>query len=1163
MMFNTQIIEFSTLKLQKDDMVFSVNSQSRQRELLGIVDVKYLAIYRNDKGNLIKLYQINHTRFEIRESINASSIFYFQRDYALILTKSHAYRINITTNSIDSIKLTAPVAAGGHAFIDAQCFYFLTGASKKATKAPTAALSEVACVDTGMIEAAFAEALKDESQSAIVDKDEKKGAKTELMHASFAYGPAHLRRLDFDEFNQVLSLQTAYPMEIVQVPLHHRNTFNFLGMAERSHYLALKRHGDALFALDRSNVVSKWSCLSGELLSRTPLGPAQNYALYSVDRDLYDRDWFPFTLIHKPNEDGESRTYKLLKINEQGKVSEVLSFPHPIQRDQVQHLYFNTGVTKMVELLLTKGAGSQQPQAATYNQYTLDAATKQWTFARTLNVKEGNLRPFIEFHQRSLYPYSLNLHDFEQLNTDALSLSPLEDTFKFDRSGFKVKILNTLDGIELVVDCRNGVVDSYMALQYSFPNTKASFYDKRCGQFFIQEVTSRLQNFYEYVRRQLFLEGKGSIEPGLTEQRVHDLKLSTVDVSARDYKNKYVIEQSYTEMDAQFFKQYIQTSSENDEKKVLSVFKRMSGEHVQRLVHNIFPRDEQLFQGSNGGNTLLHFLAKYNLGFEVVDFIGKLAKKDGFVVPFLVNFERKNPLDLTVERRDHKQTNSIIKLLQKTPNDHHSRFISHLVPKLVGEMNVPQLEKYFDRRRFNTGSAKSLNLLKFKIDADHEMRSIPTTLLNNNKDAIVAQLSHPKASEQTVQLEVFDLPLIEDALTSQKILNTQARTINDYEIKLIKSFAATDKLEIFQQKTVRAFIDFMWPIAKGHIIRSVFLPYLAFIGYYLLYLVVLKSLTVVSQADPQFYDFTSGMFNLYDKMFKLVLFLGCFYFLFQDFQQVKSLGGNPIVLWTYANILPLAIMMTVVVIDLFFTVASKKNVHNTGIEKTLYSMTAFFVWIRVVHLMKCFTHTSYLLRMATEILYRIRWLIAFIGISLLSFGFTFYFVDDGKVRGEDENMGTIEAPEDGIRQMFYVLLGRYNVADFENTYQWILLVIVTFFNAFFIFTLLISISVMSFSKNSGDNGGVWSNEAYQDKASLIGLYAYLLEEKAVREPSKPYLLITTVSDNKRALGKDPANSQISGGVNSDPRLAQAKMMKSIDRRLNTLSSKVERALREI
>jgi len=80
-----------------------------------------------------------------------------------------------------------------------------------------------------------------------------------------------------------------------------------------------------------------------------------------------------------------------------------------------------------------------------------------------------------------------------------------------------------------------------MALQYSFPNTKASFYDKRCGQFFIQEVTSRLQNFYEYIRRQLFLEGRGSQEVGNASSQLK-LKLQTIDVSAKDYKYKYVIE---------------------------------------------------------------------------------------------------------------------------------------------------------------------------------------------------------------------------------------------------------------------------------------------------------------------------------------------------------------------------------------------------------------------------------------------------------------------------------------------------------------------------------------------------------------------------------------------------------------------------------------------
>lgn len=160
--------------------------------------------------------------------------------------------------------------------------------------------------------------------------------------------------------------------------------------------------------------------------------------------------------------------------------------------------------------------------------------------------------------------------------------------------------------------------------------------------------------------------------------------------------------------------------------------------------------------------------------------------------------------------------------------------------------------------------------------------------------------------------------------------------------------------------------------------------------------------------------------------------------------------------------------------------------------------------------MKLFAHTAYLLRMASEILYRIRWLICFIVISLLAFGFTFYFVSETNHLAGD-------SPQEGIAFMFHVLLGRYDVDSFSsNIYLSLLLILVSCFNFFFIFTLLVSLSVVSFSKDSD----IWSNQAYQDKAALIALYSYLLRDKAVREPSKKYLLIATVTEGKKGGGRN-------------------------------------------
>jgi hypothetical protein len=62
------------------------------------------------------------------------------------------------------------------------------------------------------------------------------------------------------------------------------------------------------------------------------------------------------------------------------------------------------------------------------------------------------------------------------------------------------------------------------------------------------------------------------------------------------------------------------------------------------------------------------------------------------------------------------------------------------------------------------------------------------------------------------------------------------------------------------------------------IVRNIFLPYLGFMVYYMLYLVVLKRLNVKQTTDPTFYKFMTDVFFVADLLFKFVLFLGCFYF---------------------------------------------------------------------------------------------------------------------------------------------------------------------------------------------------------------------------------------------------------------------------------------------
>jgi hypothetical protein len=121
--------------------------------------------------------------------------------------------------------------------------------------------------------------------------------------------------------------------------------------------------------------------------------------------------------------------------------------------------------------------------------------------------------------------------------------------------------------------------------------------------------------------------------------------------------------------------------------------------------------------------------------------------------------------------------------------------------------------------------------------------------VNESLDVVKTSITHPKYKEQSVQLEILDLPLVTGKAvlaqgSNQKLSANQMnkQKVNEYEINMVYALANTENTNIFAQKSVRAFIDFVWPKTRALIIKDLFLPYLAFILYYIVYLVVLKKL---------------------------------------------------------------------------------------------------------------------------------------------------------------------------------------------------------------------------------------------------------------------------------------------------------------------------------
>ena len=61
--------------------------------------------------------------------------------------------------------------------------------------------------------------------------------------------------------------------------------------------------------------------------------------------------------------------------------------------------------------------------------------------------------------------------------------------------------------------------------------------------------------------------------------------------------------------------------------------------------------------------------------------------------------------------------------------DNHSRLISDLWPKIIGEMDIPKINKYFDKRMYQISVCKTTKSLKLALPGnDYDMKSVATGL---------------------------------------------------------------------------------------------------------------------------------------------------------------------------------------------------------------------------------------------------------------------------------------------------------------------------------------------------------------------------------------------------------------------------------------------------
>ena len=124
-----------------------MNYQTRNREMLGVIDHKNLSIYKNEQGSLTKMFQVNLIINDLKDIVQASAIYFFHREYLLVMSGEVISKISTRTSHVDQIRVQDKIKPSfGHLFSDSLYFYFITAGAEGHKLG-------VASVD--MIEAAF------------------------------------------------------------------------------------------------------------------------------------------------------------------------------------------------------------------------------------------------------------------------------------------------------------------------------------------------------------------------------------------------------------------------------------------------------------------------------------------------------------------------------------------------------------------------------------------------------------------------------------------------------------------------------------------------------------------------------------------------------------------------------------------------------------------------------------------------------------------------------------------------------------------------------------------------------------------------------------------------------------------------------------------------
>ncbi|CDW83468.1 wd-40 repeat protein [Stylonychia lemnae] len=908
---------------------------------------------------------------------------------------------------------------------------------------------------------------------------------------NFVHG-THLQRIGF--MNSITN--------IIISPILHSNANKFFGIKHMPDYRLVNILDEMYYAFYKDCIYS-WDLYTGKFISKVAV---KNFSLETytnvsknqlgkvlfMSNELIQPDqlneaefYFPWQL--QPNieksltfQQATKKSYRKFiyaEIVSSNQVKIYLEFTHVSY--EKQRIFFNKSMDKMITILDNYRTFLYQIESqGLENDYKVQTKLIRQIkgFPNSLDNDEKYLEFFspcfsryLTFDQKKRLFIIRNNLDGKRLfeiPEDILSAEKEDSNLKWSTNRIKfidastIKIVNE-DGVECIYDIDNNFEQKAFNVIPLFNKVDGIEYQEY--HYYVQrnklpptQLLKRLQRIYQNYKSEKLLKKAATVD---------DLLLVMFNVDRADLSLQ---ETSFTYLHWSLIYQLKHDKIQLDD---------LEPSVIHSLIYNILPGGETIFHALCGQKDELQKLMEACHSDEAII----------YHLPFIPNFKGMTPIHKLVGSMDFRSINMVLRYLAFYEIDHHSRFIQNIYYKFI-EQELPNFIPYLQQNLKQTPSLakKDRGLLK------EDYPSVLPAKIWYREEEINEQIFYKDNLKvmSSVRLDFIDLPGLYHYLDP----NFKA---------FIHELADTTNFEYFTIPSIQSIIEFNYELVQRYIIYVIIVPYLVFHGIFVCYM----NLVYEHRTEDEYYQHVN-------KAICILMALFSIYFLFSEMRQLISQGFQYLSnVWNYIDLLSPIGVITFLILELLSQLEYEVN---QDFLRSIMALATFFMWLKILYVLRIFRSTGYLIRSIVEVIYDMGIFLLILFLTVTAFGDSFLRLSLGNEEGFIENFFF------SIVYAYRMILGDFDTTNFGDVARplafvfWFMCTIV---DMIVMLNLLIAIISATYERVANNS----EKAAYQEMAKLIDENQYLIPAyiKKSYAPLGQYLILVTNEEKVVEKSGDP------------------------------------------